>query len=805
MSILLGIYVVGFWVAETKLQAIAVALMVVPVIGASWYLGIWGGLLSTTLAILVSILLLEIKGYQNAWQILIYDGLVGTLMLYLISAVVGYMGLVKRHYQDAVSRFTQKAKKYEARAGSLSNIVNITNQALDAENLNAVLSVLAEESRKMFNADDCLISLWDSNLDGYYPRAAAGDEVQALKKMPTMQDNAELVRFQNADILVYGNIEELSVTWRIFGLVHPQGSLLALPLTSGGQKIGILQLLYEYKHEFPPNDLLYAKLASRQISQVVWKLILLTHANDQVEELQVLHRVAVVLAAETEEAALLDKTLYELGSLLYHQNLTIVLINENRKVLVRTASYQLDSSDIVELIPLGQGVTGRVAQTGVLERYDDVRKAPSYVNALANTRSEICVPIKSRGKILGVINIESDQYAAFDERDERILTTVANQIGGALIRLRTEQAKIERVNEIARSKDLIQGLTEVASTMEMSSDPTAVMKEMGAALDRKGWKVLIALMEPDSQELVVRYTSLDPVVIRKLERFSKSSMKDFRLAAADLPEALKFTENLHPRLFDDYVSVIAQILRGYTTDLLHRVLDRTLDTEKTILGHFPLVYHEKILGFLWLWGADLREDDLPTLSVFASQVASTLENARLFADVQRLAVTDGLTQIYTRRHFFELAFEEFYRARRYGRPLSIIMFDLDHFKCVNDTYGHSAGDVVLQETAAICRDSLRTNDIVGRYGGEEIVILLVETSTQAAEHVANRIWKRVRELVVPTSKGDVQVTISGGVAGDNVENMNLIEMIEAADQALYRAKENGRDRVEVFTQTTPDE
>jgi diguanylate cyclase (GGDEF)-like protein len=214
-------------------------------------------------------------------------------------------------------------------------------------------------------------------------------------------------------------------------------------------------------------------------------------------------------------------------------------------------------------------------------------------------------------------------------------------------------------------------------------------------------------------------------------------------------------------------------------------------------GHFPLLYRENLLGFLWLWGEDLREDDLPTLSVFANQVAATLENARLFADVQRLAVTDGLTQLYTRRHFFTLAYEEFSRAHRYSRAISVIMFDIDHFKKVNDNYGHSTGDFVLEKVAASCRETLRTHDIVGRYGGEEIIVLLVETDLKAAEQVALRIGKNIRDLSIPTSSSDVRITVSGGVSGDDAEEVSLPDMIEAADQALYRAKKAGRDRIEV--------
>jgi diguanylate cyclase (GGDEF)-like protein len=726
-----------------------------------------------------------------------YEELFSSLSLYVVSIIVGYLRMVKRRSQKEIEERIRVAHDFEAQVAALRNLANVTNELLDADDVDSMLSRLAEQTRNIFNAQDCLISLWDLNSRTYYPRVAVGQGKKALENTPAYPENDELILLQSADILVYGSLHELSETWRAFSAIYPKGALLALPLGASGQKVGILQLFYEHAHDFTPNELAYAKLTSRQISQAIWKVILLMHAEEQVEELRVLHEVGLILPTVNDEATLLKETVDVLGATLYPQSLVILLIDSARNVLEHRANYELKDSEPSERLKAGQGIIGRVARTGKLERYDDVRKAPKYLAALQETRSEICVPLKMRNKVLGIINVESRHYAAFNERDERILTTVANQVAVALTRLRAEQAQVERVLEIARSNDLIHGLTVVASEMEMSSDPNAVMQQMGMALDRKGLKALIALFEPGSQDLIIRYTSLEPNVVRKLERVSRVSMQDFRIKQDSLPAYINLNENLHPVIVDDYISAIKRVLQGYTNDMLRRIFDSTLDPSSITLGHFPLVYHEKVLGFLWLWGESLREGDLPTLSVFANQVAASLENARLFADVQRLAITDGLTNLSTRRHFFELAYEEFYRARRYGHPLCVVMLDLDHFKKINDTYGHAVGDLVLEKAAATCRQTLRTNDIVGRYGGEEIVIVLVETDLKSGYQVALRIADNVRKMVVPTKKGKVKVTISGGVSGDNVEARNLIDMIEAADQALYVAKANGRDRIEV--------
>ena len=127
------------------------------------------------------------------------------------------------------------------------------------------------------------------------------------------------------------------------------------------------------------------------------------------------------------------------------------------------------------------------------------------------------------------------------------------------------------------------------------------------------------------------------------------------------------------------------------------------------------------------------------LEAFGDQFGGAVERARLFEHTQRLAITDGLTGLYNRRHFFVKAQEEYERALRYNHPLSILMIDVDHFKHVNDEHGHQTGDLVLKQVAESCRKALRQVDIIGRYGGEELVVLMPETAQDAALQAAERL------------------------------------------------------------------
>lgn len=214
--------------------------------------------------------------------------------------------------------------------------------------------------------------------------------------------------------------------------------------------------------------------------------------------------------------------------------------------------------------------------------------------------------------------------------------------------------------------------------------------------------------------------------------------------------------------------------------------------------YIPLVYQEKVLGVLVLGSTrSYREDEELLFDYLADQISIALDNARMHQRIHELSITDGLTGLYNRRFLNTRLEQEWARCQRQKWPLSILLSDIDNFKAVNDNHGHDKGDLVLKEVAQVFRSGTRKEDLVARYGGEEFVAVLVNTGSDEARQMAQRICDAARERNYPWMERGA--TLSIGVATfPEVDAKSFEDLIQAADQAMYQAKSGGKDQVVVF-------
>ena len=215
----------------------------------------------------------------------------------------------------------------------------------------------------------------------------------------------------------------------------------------------------------------------------------------------------------------------------------------------------------------------------------------------------------------------------------------------------------------------------------------------------------------------------------------------------------------------------------------------------------PLIAQDEVLGTLVVGHREpsrYTNDRREMLEVISHQVAVSLLNANLYARMEHMATRDALTGLPNRRTFLNRIEEAEARHRRSGGSFGVLLTDIDHFKSVNDTYGHSVGDEVLRQVSATFRECLRETDLPARWGGEEFIVLLEETDLEGCMVLADRLRQAVSELTFQSEQGPFQCTISMGVGMWPGDHEDLEELIDLADQALYHSKEHGRDRVTAY-------
>lgn len=240
--------------------------------------------------------------------------------------------------------------------------------------------------------------------------------------------------------------------------------------------------------------------------------------------------------------------------------------------------------------------------------------------------------------------------------------------------------------------------------------------------------------------------------------------------------------------------IFAQAPPGKTSYQIYSVANRELP----FAVYIPMLKEGELYGIVKVGhkinDEPFNENDLEFFATIASQAVISFENARLYS----LAITDSITRLYVHRYFQMRLKEEVDRSRRYNSTISLLMCDIDHFKSVNDNYGHQQGDLVLREVSKIMRKNVRNTDIAARYGGEEFAIILPETTQADAKVVAERIRHDIAHCDFPsliTGQAPLKCTISIGVAGFPLNSDDKEQLIQKADIALYKAKRSGRNKV----------
>lgn len=415
-------------------------------------------------------------------------------------------------------------------------------------------------------------------------------------------------------------------------------------------------------------------------------------------------------------------------------------------------------------VPLGCGLTGSAAQSRKPVYAPDVAQDPRYIGCLANTRSEVAFPLVVREELVGVLDCQSDRIDFFDEETREMLRLFSTQASIALANARLysleqrRRAQLEAINAIAKQTT---GVLEIKELLEQVCSLT--LKSFG------GDHATVLLIDDDRLVLRAHKGKLAPLI----------------KIGDDLPLA----DAAFARAFQSRKAAVEREIPPVPGE---RLLFR--DVRSTV--YLPLISLGQVLGVLRLDSASSEafdSEDVTSLELVSDICAAAIQNARYFDQVRQLAYMDGLTGIFNRRYFELRIAEELARSSRHNLTFSIIMVDIDHFKRLNDEFGHLSGDVVLRQLSSILGQQLRKSDVLSRYGGEEFAIITPETNLESALAVCDKLRKVVEGWHFPGIPRPV--TISAGIAEYPVQGNTRDELVKAADEALYAAKQGGRNRV----------
>jgi diguanylate cyclase (GGDEF)-like protein len=557
---------------------------------------------------------------------------------------------------------------------------------------------------------------------------------------------------------------------------------MAVPLMAGDRLVGVIGVIdRDPQRQFDHANLRLLMLFGQQAALAIESARLFAAERQRVKEAETLRQAGAIVAASLHQRKAIDLILEQLERVVPYDSASVQMLCDGYLEVVGGHGWK----DVERIIGMRFTIPGDNPNTIVIQQrrthiLDDAQAiyAAFRESTQQHIRGWLGVPLIVHDRLIGMLAIDSSEPAHFNAEHARVASAFANHVAIAIENTRLYESAV-------RAAETQAILYRVGREVSASLEPEQVYAAIHSATAKlmPAETFIISLLtesrtEIDAVYLVDRGTRVFPPRQKVNEALSGHVVATGQPLRVNEPRELAGMGLAHAGHAVHVASVLAVPLR----------------VGETVLGMLSAQSYKPHA---------YTTEHLHLLELLAVNAAIALSNARLFAQVQRLAITDALTGLHNRRHLLVLAEREFERARRYGRPLAVVMLDLDHFKHVNDAYGHSIGDEVLRTVALRCQAALRTADLLGRYGGEELLAILPESDLAGTQLAAERLRLCVADKPIETTRGQVHVTISLGYALDSPLFASVTGVINQADQELYAAKAAGRNCVRPLAPERP--
>lgn len=582
-------------------------------------------------------------------------------------------------------------------------------------------------------------------------------------------------------------------------------SYVAAPITFQGKLFGFINCDSDQPGFYTREHAWKLKLFADQAGIAMENAILFSETRRHARQMTLLNDLTRVSLSSENFSTLLEKLPAQLAALFQATNVYITRVERDQTVSCIATTHPHRSTYINHITePIENSLTLSCLNLdkAIYQHYDlesdSNGKKKSHPYAEHNL---LALPIRDGINKIGAIIVGFGSNYAISDVDTAIGEYAASQIAPLMMKMVSFDNERSLAEQLNRTNQLITALGKVGVEIVRAADQSAVLNSLGAELEKISIHNLVLLSDKVSGPLDLRYVSQGKAMQEAIEKLLPDYFPEFNRKLSELTLIYSVLQNGTPQFLDGLEKAVMQHMPEILSPFRRRLFSILHINEETAAILIPLTTSNGVMGILILWGDQLKKIDLEAFSLFGFQASAALENATLVEKVKQLANTDELTGIFNRRGINTYGQRALEVAARLNQPLSAILLDLDHLKKINDSGGHSVGDEVLCEVVKRCKDNIREIDLLGRYGGDEFLLLLIGSTMDQAAVIAERLRKLVEQNVIHTEAGNLNVTISLGVTATPPAAGMIDKLIATADAALYQAKNNGRNQVVVWKES----